>query len=201
MKDRDVLPVVDEHAPPLGANQKMAGSSRQNRRDGACLCVVRENLTESAAIEGKQPVVGRGKDKFRFAGVGQNGGSQRDQRRSGKLAADGILVEQRTSLIIFEQSGRAGHIKMILETGGLEEYCGRTDGFEIGIPGGGERPNHEADFVFRADVLGRRMECPRGSPQDSRSEPKGQEETSRNCGACRDDGYPSHDSCFLKTEL
>ena len=200
MKNRDLFSVIDEHASLFGAHKKMAGSNRQNRGDRSCVDVVRENLSEGAAIEGQQPVVGGSKDEFWFAGVGQNGGRQRDQRRSGEFAADGILAEQGATRLIFEQPRRTGNIKMILEPGCLEEYGGRTDHLEIRLNRRGQRPNHEANLVLRANIRRCRMQSPRGAPDYDRSERQQEKNRSRDHCSNRRDGW-LHKSSSQESEL
>jgi hypothetical protein len=65
------------------------------------------------------------------------------------------LVELGAIQVIFQESGGACHIKMILETRAREEYSRGTDRLEIGVHRRGKRTNYKADLVFRADVLRR----------------------------------------------
>ena len=80
MQRRDLLSVIDQNAPLLGAHQQMARNIRQDGGNGARIGVVRENLAKGAAVEGQQSVVRGGNNKFGFARVGQDRRSQRNQR-------------------------------------------------------------------------------------------------------------------------
>ena len=97
MEDRDPLSVIDQHATLLGPNQEMPGSSRQDCGDGAGVGVGWQDLAEGAPVEGKQPSAGGRDDQFWLPRVGKNRRRQGDQWRSGKLAADRILVKQRAT--------------------------------------------------------------------------------------------------------
>jgi hypothetical protein len=110
------------------------------------------------------------------------------------------LAEQGTTRLVFEQACRAGNIKMILEPGCLEEYGGRTDHLEIRQNRRGQRPNYEVNLMFRVNIAGRRMQNPRGAPDDDSSERQQEEHCSRDRGSNRRDGQ-LHNSSSRESEL
>ena len=70
MQSRDLLPVIDQNSPLLGANQQMPRSVRQDSGNRTHIGVVRENLAKGAAVEGQQSVVRSRNNEFGFARVG-----------------------------------------------------------------------------------------------------------------------------------
>src|SRR5579863_8954821 len=164
MENCDLLPIVDEYAALLGSDEEMSRWDGQDRGDGSRFRAGGKNLAEGTAVEGKDSVVGGGNDQFRLVSVGENCGSERNQRRTGEFAADRVLVKQDPGDVVLLQSGGARNIKMILKTRGLQKDRRRADSFEAGIDRRGQRANDEAKLVFRADIFGSGAKCARAPP-------------------------------------
>jgi hypothetical protein len=110
------------------------------------------------------------------------------------------LVELGATRLIFEQPRRTGNIKMILESGCLEEHGGRADHLKIRRNRRGQRPNYEVNLVFRANIDGCQMQSPGGAPDCDRSERQQEKDPSRGRCSNRRDGW-LHNSSSQESEI
>ena len=93
VEDGYFLPVINQDAALPGSNQKMAGGQRQYGRDGARICVLRQNLPEVTAVEEQQTGLCSGDNQFLLARVGQHRGRNRDQRGRRQLLPNTIMFK------------------------------------------------------------------------------------------------------------
>ena len=170
MEDGNLLSVVDQDSALLGSDQEMPRGNRQDRSDGAGIGTGGQNLAERSAVEGQQPVVSSRDNQLWFPRVRQDRRRQRNQRRTGKFAADHILMEQRTLRRIFLQPGGSCHIKMILKPCRLQKNRGRAYHFESGIDRRRQRAHRDEKLMLGSNILGRGAHGPRTAPYHQRSQ-------------------------------
>ena len=144
MEDGDLLSVIEQDAALPGSNQKMPGSSRQDRGNGARICGGWQNLAESASVEASNPSLAVAMTSSGSRESAKTPEPARPAGMPGKFVPDRILVKQGSLSRVFLQPSRTRDIEMILKTGALKIDRRGADHFESRVSWSRERLSRQS---------------------------------------------------------